>query len=202
MGDLTIPQRDYDRLKESETRARAEAKAAREHAEHDGIVAWKEGRKSEGLKLMGSANAPAVRSVLAGAAIYYVATSDVFDKYKTFQEHWWLKPLLAVAIGYYLWRRGNPFGHAMLSTAAALFVQAYRARPKDDDKNKKPPQKADGTTQGFDDDAGRWDWSEDTYGRGRWIHTPSGAQAYITEGSGARSAERIAERVFEHARAA
>lgn len=193
MGDVTITQRDYDKLKEAENKARADAKSAREQAERAGMSAWKAGRKGEGLKLMGGANAPALQAAFTGAALYYVATGEWFNKIQLFQEHWWLKPLLVLGYGYWLWRRQSSWAFAVLSAGAAMFVQAWKARPS---------AKKDNTTQGPDDEAGRWDWSEDTYGRGRWIETPHGGHAYLTEGSGARSAERIAERVFEHARAA
>jgi hypothetical protein len=197
MGDVTISESHYNKLKEAESKARAEAKLVREEAERAGLTAWKAGRKGEGLKLMGGANAPALQAVFAGAAIYYVATGDWFSKIELFKEHWWLKPLLVLGIGYWLWRRQSPWAYAVLSAGAAMFVQAWKARPE----SKKDGAKKDGTTQGPDDEAGRWDWSEDTYGRGRWIDTPHGGQAYLTEGAGARAAERIAERVFEHAHA-
>jgi hypothetical protein len=77
-----------------------------------------------------------------------------------------------------------------------MFMQALMK----EQERKKKDEKA-GTTSGVDD-AGGFDWSDDTYGRGRWIETPSGGRAYMTEGAGARAAERIAERVFEHARTA
>ena len=98
-----------------------------------------------------------------------------------------------LGIGYWFWRRQSPWASAILAAGAAMFAQAWKSRPT---------AKKDNTSQGPDDEAGRWDWSEDTYGRGRWIETPSGGRAYMTQGAGARAAERIAERVFEHARAA
>lgn len=196
MGDITITQRDYNRLKEAEAQARADAKSMREGAERSGIRAWKEGRKGEGLKLLGGANAPALQAVFGGAALYYIASGDWFSNMQVFKDHWYLKPLLILGIGYWFWRRQSPWAMALLSAGAAMFVQAWK-----EVQGKKKNERKDNTTQGVDDDAGRWDWSEDTYGRGRWVETPSGSRAYMTEGAGARAAERIAERVFEHARA-
>lgn len=193
MGDVTIPEKDYDRLKKAETKARADAKLARDDAERAGVTAWKEGRKGESLKLIGGANAPVLQAIFAGAASYFLATSEWFDKIGVFKDHWWLKPLLMLGLGYYFWRRQSPWASPLLAAGAALFAQAWKSRPA---------AKKDNTTQGVDDDAGRFDWSDDTYGRGRWVETPSGGRAYMTEGAGARAAERIAERVFEHARAA
>jgi hypothetical protein len=200
MGDITITQKDYDRLKEAGAKARADAKHARDEAERAGVTAWKEGRKGEGLKLMGGANAPVLQAIFGGAAIYYVAMSEWFANIQVFKDHWYLKPLLIIGIGYWLWRRQSPWAMALLSGGAALFVQAWK---EEQAKKKNKEAKKEGTnTSGFDDDAGRWDWSDDTYGRGRWVETPNGGRAYMTEGAGARAAERIAERVFEHARAA
>ena len=195
MGDVTISEGHYNRLKEDATKQRAEAKLAREQAEKAGVAAWKAGRKGEGLMLMGGANAPMLQAVFTGAALYWAATGDWFNKITLFKEHWWLKPLLALAFGYWLFRRQSPWAGPALATAAALFVQAWKARPESrKDKGR--------DTQGPDDDAGRWDWSEDTYGaRGRF-EAPHGGRAYMREGQGANDAERIADRVFEHARTA
>jgi hypothetical protein len=201
MGDLTISERDYNRLKEGEARARVDAKLAREGAERAGVKALKEGRKGEGLKLIGGANAPALQAIFGGAALYYLATGDWFANVQTFKDHWYLKPLLVIGIGYWLWRRQSTWAMALLSAGAALFVQAWK-QEQDRKKKAEDAKKAGGTNTSGVDDAGRWDWSDDTYGRGRWVETPSGGRAYMTEGSGARAAERVAERVFEHARAA
>lgn len=200
MGDITIPEKDYDRLKRAETQARADAKLAREHAEHAGVTAWKAGRKGEGLKLLGGANAPALQAILGGAGLYYAASSDWFGNIKAFKDNWFLKPLLVIGIGLWLWRRQSTWAGVFLSAGAAMFMQAL----KEEQERKKRDEEAKakgGTTSGVDD-TGRFDWSEDTYGRGRWVDTPSGARAYMTEGAGARAADRIAERVFEHARTA
>lgn len=201
MGDITIKERDYNRLKEAEAKARADAKHAREEAERAGVTAWKEGRKGESLKLMGGANAPALQAIFGGAALYYLATGDWFANVQSFKDHWYLKPLLVIGVGYWLWRRQNSWAMALLSAGAALFVQAWKQEQARKKKEEEAKKQGGTTTSGFDD-AGRFDWSEDTYGRGRWVETPSGGRAYMTEGSGARAAERIAERVFEHARAA
>jgi hypothetical protein len=200
MGDITIKERDYNRLKEAEAKARADAKQARQEAERAGVTAWKEGRKGEGLKLMGGANAPALQAIFGGAALYYLATGDWFANVQSFKDHWYLKPLLVIGVGYWLWRRGSSWAMALLSAGAALFVQAWK-QEQERKKEEEARKKGGTTTSGFDD-AGRFDWSEDTYGRGRWVETPNGGRAYMTEGAGARAAERIAERVFEHARAA
>lgn len=191
MGDITIPERDYDRLK----RVEHYAKTARKKTEEEGVAAWKEGRKGEALKLFGSANAPAIQALLGGAGLFFLGTTEWLN-IQVFKDHWYLKPLIVLGIGLILWRRANSWAGVFLSAGAAMFMQALMK----EQERKKRDEKA-GTTSGVDD-AGGFDWSDDTYGRGRWIETPSGGRAYMTEGAGARAAERIAERVFEHARAA
>lgn len=197
MSDVTISGRDYNKLKETEALVKAEVKAERELGKPGFFSAWQEQYKTKGAKgMVVDAGKAALQTVFAGALIYYVATSDWFDKIALFKDHWWMKALLVMGLGYWLYRKQSPWAAAVLSAGAAMFVQAWRARPV-----AKSDAKKDATTQGPDEDAGGWDWVDDTYGRrGRWQETPSGGRSYITDGHGAHAAERIAERVFEHAR--
>jgi hypothetical protein len=189
-----MPESHYDRLK----KVAEYAKNARTHTEHAGVTAWKEGRKGEALKLLGGANAPMFQAILGGAGLYYAGTSDWFSNIQVFKDHWYLKPLLVLGIGFWLWRKGNAWAGVFLSAGAALFVQAL----KEDQRKRRDEEARKGGTNTSGVDTGAFDWSDDTYGHGRWIDTPSGARAYMTEGAGARAADRIAERVFEHARSA
>lgn len=196
MGDVTISENHYNKLKAAE----AEAKAEHGVVQKAGIMGWLEGHTGKSPKdLAYSVGKSALQTVFAGAAIYYVATGDWFNKISLFRDHWWLKSLVVMGLGYYLLRQKSPWAGALLAAGAAMFVQAWRARPG----AKTDPAKPDGTTQGPDEEAGRWDWVDDTYGRrGRWAETPNGGRTYVTAGHGAQTAERIAERVFEHARSA
>jgi hypothetical protein len=228
-NDVTISGSQYKRLQEAEALVKAEAKIEREmagpgewlmareeakvdaHLTHGkGWAGIKERYRAEGAKpILIDAGKAALRTVFAGAAIYYIATSDYLDKISVFRDHWWLKSLVVMALGYWLLRRQSPWAAAVLAAGAAMFVEAWRTRPSAKDAAAKDAAaknalaKKDGTTQGPDDDAGRWDWVDDTYGRhGRWEETPHGGRSYVTQGHGAHSAERIAERVFQHARPA
>ena len=125
MGDITITQRDYERLKSREARAGGYTKLARERAEHAGTTAWKEGHKGLAAKLWGGANAPALQAIAGGAAVYYAATYWL-SNFETFKKHWWLRPLLVIGLGYVLWRRQSRWAMALLSAGAAMFVQAWK----------------------------------------------------------------------------
>jgi HAMP domain-containing protein len=225
-NDVTITENRLKKYQEAEALVRAETKIehqmagpgdwlmAHEEARVDAKLArakgWagmKERYLAEGAKpMLIDAGKAALRTVFAGAAIYYVATSDYLDKIAVFRDHWWLKPVVVMALGYWLLRRQSPWAPAVLAAGAAMFVEAWRTRPldpKDAAAKKDALAKKDATTQGPDEDAGHWDWVDDTYGRrGRWTETPSGGRSYVTQGNGAQAAERIAERVFQHARPA
>ena len=200
MGDVTISERHYNNLTEAKVKAQAEAKVEHAVVHQAGLMGWFEDHTGKSPKdLAYSAGKSALRNALAGAAIYYFATTDWFNKITLFRDHWWLKPLLVLGAGYMLLRQKSPWAGALLAAGLAMFVEAWRSRPV----AAAAPPKRDGTTQGPDEDAGRWDWVDDTYGRrGRWVETPNRGRTYVTEGHGAQAAERIAERVFEHARPA
>lgn len=199
-GDITISERHYNNLAEAKAKAQAEAKVEHEVVHQAGLMGWLDGHKGKSTKeLAYSVGKSALQTVFAGAAIYYVATGDWFSKMAVFRDHWWLKPLVVMGLGYWLLRQKSSWAGALLAAGAAMFVEAWRARPV----AAPPPPKKVATTEGPDAEAGGWDWVDDTYGRrGRWVETPNRGRTYVTEGHGAQAAERIAERVFEHARPA
>ena len=104
--------------------------------------AFKSGNKGEALSILGTAYAPAWRAGLAGAGTYLLLMSDWFKDVQLFKDHWYLKPLLALGVGLWLWRRGNPWAAGIIAAAAAMFVKAYQERPE---AKKKQPEAA-----GFD----------------------------------------------------
>jgi hypothetical protein len=231
-NDVTMTEARFKRLHEAEALIKAEAKIEREMAAPGEWLMAREEAKAEARdkralatpshweKLKGryqiegakpilmDVGKAALRTAVAGMAIYYAATSDWFDKIELFRDHWWLKSVVVMALGYWLYQRQSQWAGPVIAAGAAMFVEAWRTRPVDATKAAKakadaPKAKTDTTTQGPDEDAGHWDWVDDTYGRrGRWVETPNGGRSYITQGHGAHAAERIAERVFEHARPA
>jgi len=155
----------------------------------------KAGRKGEAVVFGLKSHEPVLQSVFTGAAVYWLATSDWFDGIDVFKDNWFLKPLIVLGLGYWLFKKGSPFGTALLTAGAVLFMQGWKTRPKGEKKGKKQDATAEGV-----DEAGRYDWSADTYGAGgEWAPTPSGGRSYMTQGNGSRAPERIASRVFEYA---
>jgi hypothetical protein len=204
MADVTVHGSTYDRIKRDADAYRELNKAHRERGEAAGVAAYKAGKKGEALMLMGGANAPALQAVIAGAGLYWLAVSDFTKNIQVFKDHWWLKPLLIVGGGYWLYRKGSPWAAAIMSTGAALFVQAWKARPESKDTAKDE-------TKGPDEEAGWWHegewrgrerpWGErDYYERGRWVESPNGGRVFVIDGPSSRAAEHMAERIFEHAR--
>jgi hypothetical protein len=207
MADVTVNESTYDRYKRDAEAYRKQMTTHRQEGEAAGVRAYKEGKKGEALMLVGGANAPALQAVIGGAAVYWLAGSDFTKDIQVFKDHWWLKPLLIIGLGYWLWRKGNPWAAAILSSGAALFVAAWQSRSeakKDAKKEAAGPEEAgwwhDGEWREHEWRERPW-WERDHYERGRWVETPSGGRAFIAEGPATRAAERMADRIFfEHAR--
>lgn len=141
--------------------------------ESAGMAEYKRGNKKGGLGLMYGANAVAVESVLAGGALYYLAKLKAVTDIQVFKDHWWLKGLLAMGFGYWLFRRGSAWAPAVLSAAAAMLVEAYQNKDK-----------APATTSGFEWEEGEEAGAED------WRRLPERRE---------RMGERLRDRVYARA---
>ncbi len=212
MGDVTMTESTLNKLLKDAKTVKESSKEATEKGawavQKEGGRKIKDGQWREGLLRIGGANAGALQGFFIGGLVSYVMTSDWWNGLSIFKEKWWAKPLAVLLIGYVLYQRYSAWGANIIAAGAALAMQAYQTRPKEekkDDKNKADANKGDANkkdaptpdTKGFDE-AGGWDW-QDTYGRhGRWVETPHGARAYMTEGPGAYAAERMVDSVFAH----
>ncbi len=96
-----------------------------------------------------------------------------------------------MALGYYLFRKQSPWAAGVLAAGAALFVKAWKERPE-------KPKEAAGPD---DEDAGRWEWDRHDSWRERedWRAAERRAQLHSAHRA-AHNAERLADRIFEHAR--
>jgi hypothetical protein len=192
MSDITVHGSTYDRLKRDADAYRELARMQREQGEAAGIAAIRAGRKKEGLMAIGGANAPAIQAVIAGAGLYWLAVSDFTKNLPLFKDHWWAKPLAILGGGYWLYRKGNPWAVSIMSTGAALFVAAWKTRPESKEEAKGP------------EEAGWWregaSGEPDYHDAGRWLEAPSGARVFAVDAPSSRAAERMAERIFEHAK--
>lgn len=119
-------------------------------------------------------------ATLIGGAVgwYFLSNKSWSDKIALFREHWWLKPLLVLVAGWYLWRRQNKYATIVLALGAALFAQAWRAYQN---KTAKPGEVVD---TGDAESPYAWD-----AGSGTWV--PSGQKP-----------EEVAQQVFDSRRAA
>ncbi len=147
------------------------------HYEDEAKQHWKDGRKGEAIFSLAKGSTPFVQPVLGGAAIYYIATGKWFDNIQVFKDHWWLKPLVILGLGWWLLKKASPWAQAVLAGGAAMFVQAWKARPSSDSSDSSGPGEAG---------APLYDWSQGA--------APAGALPY-----GAlrpTAGERIAANVF------
>ena len=128
-------------------------------------------------------NKQAFTTILAGALGWYLVSNKTWsDKIALFKDHWWLKPLLVLVAGWYLWRRQNPYATIVLALGAALFAQAWKT-----EQNKKNPP---GTESG---DAGApYDWDA---AAGEWVKSGTGTPDMVM-GKGNTQSERFADQVF------
>ncbi|MEP7126324.1 MAG: hypothetical protein ABJE95_35660 [Byssovorax sp.] len=192
MSNVVVDEGLFHRMRH----AAKEWNARRPAGEAEAIEVYKQGDKAHGMLSFAGAQAPLLHPVLAGAAIYALVTSSYFDKIEFLKNHWLLKPLLVFLLGYYLFRKQSPWAQAVLAASAILFVKAWKERPE----NAKEAAGLD------DEDAGRWEWDrreswrERERDREEWRDNPRGRQ--MGEGRSGRNAERLADRIFEHARAA
>jgi uncharacterized membrane protein (GlpM family) len=168
--------------------ATKEWNARRPAGEVEAMEVYKKGDKAQGMLSFAGAQAPLLHPVLAGAAIYAVVTSAWFEKIEFLKKNWVLKPLLVFLLGYYLFRKNSPWAQAVLAASAILGVKAWNERSAQAKEAAGPD----------DEDAGRWEWDrrDDYREREDWRDRRLG------EGRSGRNAERLADRIFEHARAA
>jgi hypothetical protein len=161
--------------------------------EREGFEHIKGGRLKQGLLAIGGANAGMFQSLLVGAGLMFVATTDYFTKTEFFVKHWWIRGVAALVIGLILLRQGTStaktWASALLTAAAAVFIKDWRSRPG-----------AEESSGPSDQDAGYW-WE------GRWVEPRWERERERELGrrpwelpEGTRAAERMAERVFEGAR--
>ena len=189
MPNVVVEEGQFKRMLSRAGSAYTEWNARRPEGEAEAIKVYREGDKGQGALGVLGANARALQPILAGAAIYAVVTSAYFDKLELLKAHWSLKAFLVLALGYYLFRKQSPWASAVLAAGAILFVKAWKERPE-------KPKEAAGPD---DEDAGRWEWDR----RDAWREREDERRAHVLSGPRAtHNAERLADRIFEHARAA
>ena len=191
MANIVVDEGKFDRMRNK----LREWNARRPEGEAEAITIYKQGNKAQGVMSFAGAQAPMLKPLLAGAVIYAVVTSEWIDKIEFLKKYWFLKPLLVLGLGYYLFRKNSPWAQAVLAAAAIMFVKAWKERPSDD-KDKAKAKEAAGLD---DEDAGRWEWDRHEDWREREAAQRGRA---LGEGRAERNAERLAGRIFEHARAA
>lgn len=187
MANVVVEEGLFHRMRHAAKERLADWNARRPAGEAEAIEVYKQGHTGQGMLSFAGAQAPLLHPVLAGAAIYALVTSDWFEKIEFLKKNWLLKPLLVFLLGYYLFRKSSPWAQAVLAASAILFVKAWKERPA-------PAKEAAGPD---DEDAGRWEWDRREDGR------EAERRAHVLgDGRAGRNAERLADRIFEHARAA
>ncbi len=155
-----------------------DAKAAREAGLY-GEAAWLTLKKNKSpLMVIGAA-----------AAGWWLLQSDTISKLSFFKDNWWLKGGLLLIIGWYLWRKQNPYAEIVLALGVVQLVDSFKARPKSSKETADP-------------DDTSWDTGADTgwEGRYRWGGEAAGGNEPVLTGS-ARTVE-MADRIFRGAVAA
>ena len=193
MANVVVEEGQFNRMLQATRGAITEWNARRPAGEAEAIEVYREGSKARGAMGFLGAQTPILAPIAIGALIYAVANSSMLDKIEFLKNHWVLKPLLIIALGYYLYRKNWPYAHAVLAVGAALFVKAWKERPE-------AAKEAAGPD---DEDAGRWEWDRRDSWRERedWRAAERRAQLHSAHRA-EHNAERLADRIFEHARAA
>jgi hypothetical protein len=141
--------------------------------------------KGYGGALLAKRSTQALMTV-GGAAIgwYILSNKSWSDKIGVFKAHWWLKPLLVLAVGWWAWRKEKVYAGLILAIGAALFAQAWRT---ESNITAKPPI-----------ESGDVAWDADA---GQWVKTGTGGEVLMPAG-GTDESSVFARSVFEKARAA
>ena len=189
MANVVVEEGLFHRMRHGATKRLAEWNARRPEGEAEAIEVYKQGNTKDGLFGMFGAQVPLLYPVVAGAAIYAIVTSEGFEKIAFLKKHWLLKPLLAFWLGYYLFRKKSPWAQAGLAASAILFVKGWKERPSTVKEAAGPDY----------EDAGRWEWDRREDAGALPLEQRGRA---LGEGRAERNAERLADRIFEHARAA
>jgi hypothetical protein len=205
MANVVVDEGQFTRMRN----ALKEWNARRPAGEAEAMEVYKSGNKAQGVLSFAGAQAPMLQPLLAGAVIYAVVTSSYFDKIEIFKNQWFMKPLLVLGLGYYLFRKNSPWAQAVLAAAGILFLKGYYERPeaKKEAAAAKEAAVAKEAAGPDDEDAGRWEWDRRDEWRDRererehWRHAERRAQR-IEDRRVVHQAERLADRVFENARAA
>jgi hypothetical protein len=108
-----------------------------------------------------------------GALIGFLASLDDVKNQKFLKENWWLLPLSVLALGYYLTRKNNPHGRAVLAAGGVLLVNGYNAN-RNNNKAATPTPASPNTGSLYDDvGAVRHQLHPSEDGRA-WLQAPSG----------------------------
>ena len=193
MANIVVEEGQFNRMLKAAGGAVREWNARRPAGEAEAIEVYRGGNKAQGILSFAGAQAPVLQPILAGAVIYAVVTSAYFDKLELLKAHWSLKALVVLWFGYYLFRKQSPWAQAVLAAGAILFIKAWKERPEATKEAAGPD----------DEDAGRWEWDRHDSWRERedWRAAERRAQLHSAHRA-AHNAERLADRIFEHARAA
>jgi hypothetical protein len=164
---VTMTESHYNKLER-------EAKAAREAGLH-GEATWLTLKKNKSpLMVIGAAGVG-----------WWLLQTDAINKLSFFKDHWWLKGALLMIIGWWLWKKQNPYAQVVLALGVVQLIDSYKARPKT-------------AKEAGDPDASGWDTGWE--GRYRWGGEAAGGEEPVLTGS-ERTVE-MADRIFRGAVAA
>jgi hypothetical protein len=152
----------------------------------DAATARKEGRYGEAFSLTMKKNKSPLMVMGAAGVAWLILESDTVKNWSVFKDNWFLKGAALIIIGWFLWRRQNPYAQIVLALGMVSLIDGYRARPKKD-KDTKGPDYETGWDTGWE-------------GRYRWGGEAAGGNEPVLTGSG-RTVE-MADRIFRGAVAA
>jgi hypothetical protein len=163
-----------------------EAKAAREAGLH-GEAAWLTLKKHKSpLMVIGAAGVG-----------WWLLQTDTINNLSFFKDHWWLKGALLMIIGWWLWKKQNPYAQVVLALGVVQLIDSYKAHKKEQEKEKEAGGAKKGKDASGPDESG---WDTGWEGRYRWGGEAAGGEDPVLTGS-ERTVE-MADRIFRGAVAA
>ena len=194
MPNVVVEEGQFNRMLKAAGGAIREWNARRPAGEAEAIEVYRGGNKAQGLLSFAGAQAPVLQPILAGAVIYAVVTSAYFDKLELLKAHWSLKALLVLCARLLPLPQAVPVGPSGARRGGDPVRQGVEGAAREGQGSRGPGRRGRRTL-------GVGPPRLLARARGDWRAAEHRAQLHSGQRA-AHNAERLADRIFEHARAA
>ena len=190
MADVVISKKELEGLERWKAKAKElmGPSEGRRTETAGGIELFKTGtgvwEKGKGAAMIGASHG--LMDLLVGGGVYALATMKSISENSYIKSYWYARPALLGLLGWFMYRKGYAIAGAVLGTAAALFVHAYKFQ-----QTLKPGYTANADKEVDTGEEAAFPWQRD-----RW-EEPRGERRLEGEERRIREAERTGRRVYD-----